>query len=313
MGARDFYSYTNEITQTQRTVSGEPRKYTKKRGMMAYHAPTDLNVALDTLAGGSVSIVAGATDWFPSRGDRAATGDILDITRLAGLSGVSKIDGGWIIGATARWSDILRAELPSFFGGLRAAAREVGSIQIQNAGTVVGNICNASPAADGVPPLLTLDAQVRIASKNGVRSLPLHDFLKGVRQTALQPGELVTGVFVPDQPTSARGAFLKLGSRKYLVISIAMVAAIVEMREGRIASARIAVGACSAVAQRLYALEAALTGAAADDFAARIQPAHLASLAPITDMRGTAEYRLSTISELCVRAVHLAIKENADG
>ena len=166
-------------------------------------------------------------------------------------------------------------------------------MQIQNAGTLGGNVCNASPAADGVPPLLVLDAVVELASLGGARRLPLADFIIGNRKTVLRPDELVTALLVPEPAPLARSRFLKLGARSYLVISIVMAAALVEAGEdGRVAAARVAVGACSAVARRLEALEAALVGQPLDGrLGAAVQPAHLAPLEPIDDVRGTAAYR----------------------
>src|SRR4029077_7065341 len=123
------------------------------------------------------------------------------------------------------------------------------------------NLCNASPAADGVPPLLALDAQVELASQAGVRRLPLEQFLVGNRKTQRRSDEVLSTVIVPRGLEGARSAFLKLGSRRYLVISIVMVAAIVDTdAEGRIKQARVAVGSCSAVAQRLIEIERHLAG-----------------------------------------------------
>ena len=99
--------------------------------------------------------------------------------------------------AATTWSEIAAANLPPAFDALRQAAREVGSIQIQNRGTIAGNLCNASPAADGVPPLLALDAAVELASANGTRQLPLSEFITGYRRTARQPDEILSAVIVP--------------------------------------------------------------------------------------------------------------------
>jgi CO/xanthine dehydrogenase FAD-binding subunit len=175
---------------------------------------------------------------------------------------------------------------------LKQAAREVGGRQIQNVATVAGNLCNASPAADGVPCLLALDAEIEIAGRHGHRLLPLARFITGPRRTALMPGELVVAIHVPRPQSEARSAFLKLGARRYLVISIAMAAATLECAGDVVSRARIAVGACSAVAQRLPLLEAALQGAAVDaSLADRVDPAHLAPLSPIDDVRGSGAYR----------------------
>lgn len=238
------------------------------------------------------SVLAGGTDFYPSRVGRAIEEDILDIGGIAALRGISVTAHGWRLGATTTWSEVIAADLPPLFDGLKQAAREVGGRQIQNAGTLAGNLCNASPAADGVPCLLTLDAEVEIASRMATRRMPLGQFISGARRTVLAPGELVISFHVPNPRRSARSAFLKLGARRYLVISIAMVAATLEITEDRIAAARIAVGACSAVAQRLPALEAALLGAPVDGYLAdRIDRANLAPLAPIDDVRGSADYR----------------------
>lgn len=253
------------------------------------------------------TVLAGGTDFYPARVGRAIDEDVLDIGGIDVLRGISAGADGWRLGATTTWTDLLRAELPPLFDGLKQAAREVGGRQIQNAGTLAGNLCNASPAADGVPGLLTLDAEVELARAAGRRRLPLAAFITGNRRTALAPGELVVAIHVP-RPAAhdARSGFLKLGARRYLVISIVMAAATVEIADDegarRIIAARVAVGSCSAVALRLPALEAALAGAALDGgLAGRIDPAHLAPLAPIDDVRGSAAYRTDAVLTLLRR------------
>ena len=269
---------------------------------MTYFAPDTLEDALAHLDATSMSIVAGGTDFFPAMEQGKAPETILDVTRIKGLGTISQDSTGWRIGAASRWSDILRADLPPCFNGLKHAASEVGSKQIQNAGTIAGNLVNASPAADGVPPLLTLEAQVQLASVRGTRVLPLSEFIIGVRQTAMQAGEMVTAILIPPQPDHARAAFSKLGSRKYLVISTAMVAAVIGYdAQGRINYARVAVGACSPVAQRLPALEADLIGTTGIDV--QITATHLTPLAPINDVRGSAGYRLDAVTELIRRTI----------
>ncbi len=256
-----------------------------------YVRPSRLEEALSALARPHV-VLAGGTDFYPARVGRAIDEDILDISVIAALRGIAATAEGWRLGATTSWSELFEADLPPLFDGLKQAAREVGGRQIQNAGTLAGNLCNASPAADGVPGLLTLNAEVEIASLAGTRRLPLDQFIIGVRRTALMPGELVVAIHVPKPAHEARSAFLKLGARRYLVISIAMAAAAIEIADGRIAAARLAVGACSAVAQRLPALEAALLDAPVDrHLAERVDLAHLAPLTPIDDIRGSAGYR----------------------
>jgi CO/xanthine dehydrogenase FAD-binding subunit len=184
----------------------------------------------------------------------------------------------------------------------------VGGRQVQVAGTIGGNLCNASPAADGVPPLLALDAEIELASFSGARRLRLADFLLGPRRTALQPGELLSAVIIPKAALQGRSAFVKLGARSHLVISIAMVAARLVVDQGRVTGAAVAVGSCSAVAQRLPAVEAALVGAAVASAAERVLGADVgAALSPIDDVRATAAYRHSAAVELVRRAVAEAL------
>jgi CO/xanthine dehydrogenase FAD-binding subunit len=264
--------------------------------------PTAVSDALAALAERRWTILAGGTDHFPARLGPPRDEDILDVTALAGLRRIEARPHGWFIPCGTTWTDLLEADLPPAFDGLRAASRQVGGVQIQNRGTLVGNLCNASPAADGVPNLLALDAQIVLASAAGQRQMPLGEFILGNRRTARRDDELVLGVFVPTLPTTARGSFLKLGARRYLVISIVMVSAVLDLaRDGVVRSARMAVGSCTPVAVRLPALEAALLGRRPSPDLIRAE--HLSPLAPIDDVRGSADYRLLAVRELLGRAL----------
>jgi len=271
---------------------------------MSYLRPRTVEEAVEMLAE-PACILAGGTDVFPALVDRPAPGRIVDLSRLEGLSAITLEPGLVRIGARVTWSALVLAPLPPCFAMLKAAAREVGSVQIQNAATIAGNLVNASPAADGVPPLLALDAFVEIAGPRGRLRVALADFITGYRKTVLAPGELVTAILVPRTIDTGRSAFLKLGTRRYLVISIAMVAAVVQAEAGRVAEARVAVGACSAVAQRLIDLEDALVGVdlAAAPLSSRVTADHLSHLDPIDDVRATAAYRREAALELVRRAL----------
>ncbi len=266
-------------------------------GVAGYRRPAQLNEALAALAEAPRTIVAGGTDFYPSRVGRPLDDDVLDITGIPELRPIREEEGrdegaAWRIPALTTWTDVIEADLPPYFRGLQLAAREVGGVQIQNAGTVCGNLCNASPAADGVPNLLALDAEIELASTAGTRRLALASFITGNRKTARRADELVTAVLVPKPGHAARSTFLKLGTRRYLVISIVMIGAVIEVDNGAIASARLAVGACSAVARRLPQLEQELKGRRLDRSLADIVVSrHLQPLAPIDDVRGTADYR----------------------
>jgi N-methylhydantoinase B len=243
----------------------------------SYRRPQELPEALDLLAQGSWQVMAGGTDVFPARAHRMAWGspndaDWLDITAIPELRGITRSDDSWRIGAVTSWAALRDADLPPGFDALREAARQVGGRQVQARGTLGGNLCNASPAADGVPPLLVLDAEVELASTRGRRRLKLAEFILGNRRTARAADELLVALHIPAARAESRSVFLKLGARSHLVISIAMVAADAE--------GRVAVGACSEVA-RLW---------------------DGTPLTPMDDVRGSAAYRHAAAAELVARA-----------
>ncbi|MGB0629830.1 MAG: FAD binding domain-containing protein [Alphaproteobacteria bacterium] len=273
--------------------------------MSSYLRPTALSDALSALAEGGRTIVAGGTDFYPARVGKPLNEDVLDVTAIEGLRAIEDKGDHYLIGATATWTDLIRADLPGWFRAMKLAAREVGGVQIQNAGTIVGNVCNASPAADGAPGLIALDASVRLASVSGERDVPISGFVLGNRKTARKPDEMVVGLRIPACGNDAKSTFLKLGARKYLVISIVMVSAVLEKAsDGTVDRCRIAVGSCSEVATRLPELESALAGRPADPALADIVTAdHLAPLSPIGDVRGSAEYRRDAALTLVRRAL----------
>ncbi len=287
--------------------------------MANYLRPKTLEEALAALAADAanppvdpldrLTVLAGATDfypvattkqaWFQPRAER-----ILDISAVGGLRGISETADGFRIGALTTWTDLIRAPLPPAFDGLKQASNQIGGVQIQNRGTIVGNLCNASPAADGVPPLLALDAEVEIVSQKAKRRLPLSQFILGNRKTALQPGELLTAIHVARPFESEQSRFLKLGARAYLVISIASVAVNIALdAQGRITRARIAIGSCSAVPLRLSALEERLQGLVPAQASRAVDASMLAALSPIDDVRASAAYRSDAALTLVRRAL----------
>ena len=262
--------------------------------MSVYLRPDNLGEALDALQRAPLTVLAGGTDYYPGRVGRPLDDDLLDLTGIAALRGIADEGDRWRIGALTTWTDLIRAGLPACFDGLKDAAREVGGVQIQNAGTIAGNLCNASPAADGAPNLAALEAEVELSAADGVRLMPVTEFLTGNRTTALEAGEIVTAVLVPKLPENAASAFLKLGARRYLVISIVMIGIVLVPDDGVVGDARIAVGACSPVTRRLPALEEALNGRPLDGRLGESVSAEAVEtvLSPIDDVRGSAGYRL---------------------
>jgi CO/xanthine dehydrogenase FAD-binding subunit len=268
--------------------------------------PTSLPDALRQLAAAPDSVLlAGCTDVFPALSKSPIGGPVIDLSAIETARTISLDQTEIRIGALATWTDIATTVLPRHLRCLQSAARLIGARQIQNVATIGGNLCNASPAADGVPPLLALDAEVELSSLAGVRRLPLDSFILGNRRTALRPGEILTAVVIPQWRVPVGSAFLKLGARHSMVISIAMVAVLVESAgDGTVARAAVAVGACSVVAKRLAALEQALRGqpisAALTDV---VTTDHLKSLSPISDLRASADYRRDVAATLIRRGL----------
>lgn len=265
--------------------------------MSDFARPADLSDALERAARGH-RVLAGGTDLYPNAGWTLA-GDVVDLTAIDALRGITR-GSGLRIGACTTWSEIAEADLPRALQALQQAARQIGGRQVQNAGTIGGNICNASPAADGIPPLLALDAELEVASLQGTRRLTLEHALLGPRKLALTAGEVLVAIHVPQDALAGESAFLKLGARSHLVISVVVGALWLRGHDGLITKARAAIGSCGPTARRLPALEQYLIGQPIDspDFdPALILPA----LSPTSDIRATAAYRSETAVSLLRR------------
>ena len=194
-----------------------------------YARPKNIEEALFTLASDNWKVLAGGTDLFPSLKEGSVNFNILDISALADLRGIKETQAEWIIGALTTWADLEKTPLTRSFNALLQAGKEVGSIQIQNRGTIAGNLCNASPAADGVPPLLILEAKLDLVSTHGTRTIPLSNFIKGNRKTSRRMDEIVKCIRVPKKKCIGNSAFSKLGAREYMVISIVMTLSLIHI------------------------------------------------------------------------------------
>lgn len=271
-----------------------------------YHRPLTLDETLHRLADGGSTVIAGCTLYYLDGRSRPLADRLIDITGVTELNGIGMAADHVRIGALTTWSTLANASLPVECAPLQQAAQRVGALQIQNVGTLGGNLCGAAANADGIPPLLVADAEVELRSTRHVRTLPLVTFLRGNRQTAREPDELLTAVIVPRRVGNQTGVFLKLARRAYQGVAIVSVAAQLGTDDAvRIASAGIVVGACSAVAQRLPTLEQRLlgqsiTGALATVFDPGVD---LASLTPMTDAMATADYRRDAAATLVRRAL----------
>ena len=214
---------------------------------------------------------------------------LVNLAELQELRGWSQEDGELRIGAGLTYTEAMRAELAELFPALAEASRTVGSPQIRNRGTIGGNLGTASPAGDALPPLLVEHARVEIASVRGVRTLPLEEFLLGVKRNALEPDELVTAVRL--DPSGSSQTFMKVGPRNAMVIAICSLAVAVDPEAGEV---RAAFGSAAVTATRVIVP----LGDAAS------LPERVAEAAsPIDDVRATAAYRRHALRVLAGRAL----------
>ncbi len=252
------------------------------------------------------SLVAGATDLIPLvRVGRWRPGLVVDITHLEALRYIKAVADGLEIGALASHAELIGSTLVQQHApALVEAAASVAGPQVRTRGTLGGNLCTASPAADTVPALLVLDAQVVLASLEGERRLPLAEFLTGPGQTALKPGEMLKSVVIPSAPPGAGMAFEKLGKRKALIISVVNAAALLAAEGGRIQDARLALGAVAPTVVRCPEAEAFLVGREPVD-STFAEAAHLIqeTIRPIDDVRASAAYRRVAAEGLAARAL----------
>jgi carbon-monoxide dehydrogenase medium subunit len=278
-----------------------------------YHAPRTVAEALDLLAqhGDACRLIAGGTDLILEieRGVRKQE-IIVDISRIPGLGTIERRNGTLSLGALVTHNQVVGAsETVAYAFPLARACWLVGAPQIRNRGTVAGNLVTGSPANDTIAPLWAMDATVTLASRDrGERTLPFDRFFLGVRKTALQPDEMLVRIDVPALKPTERGTFLKLGLRQAQAISVVNVAVIVEFADERnthhVSRARIALGSVAPTIVRAAAAEAYLAGKDLTDAVVE-QAAELTASAarPITDVRGSADYRRDMVRVLTARAL----------
>ncbi|HET6682555.1 MAG TPA: FAD binding domain-containing protein [Gaiella sp.] len=219
---------------------------------------------------------------------------LVSLAELAELKGWSRENGGLRLGAGLTYTEAMRPELAGLFPALAEASRTVGSPQIRNRGTIGGNLGTASPAGDALPPLLVERARVDIASIRGVRSLPLEEFLLGVKRNALEPDELVTSVRL--RPSGGPQTFMKVGPRNAMVIAICSLAVVVDPEAGEV---RASFGSAATTAKSVT-----VPLAEAGSLPERVADA----ASPIDDVRATAAYRRHALRVLAGRAVERCLR-----
>ncbi len=281
----------------------------------AYLTPRTLEEALAMLAGhrGEARIIAGGTDLvLQSQRGRCPSTVMVDITRLPGLDGIGERDGYIQIGALVTHGQVATSPLiRERAGPLAQACGWVGGPQIRNVATLVGNVVNALPAADGAVALFALDAEAEVATQRGRRWEPIAELYKGVGLCTIDScAELVTGLRFRPLGPEHRSAYQRLAQRRSLALPIVTVAAVVAVAEGRLTEARIAIGPVAPTPFRAARAEAALVGQppTAELFAQAAALAAADAHPRDSATRGSKEYRLDMVETLVRRALESAAR-----
>ncbi|HYB08203.1 MAG TPA: xanthine dehydrogenase family protein subunit M [Alphaproteobacteria bacterium] len=281
---------------------------------MRYEAPTTINAAVKLLSGkgGLARVLAGGTDLLVQmRTDRIAPDLIVDVKRIPSMRTVTANGGGFRIGAAVPGAELgEHRALRKAWPGVVEAANLIGSVQIQGRATIVGNLCNASPAADSVPALVAAGASAAIAGPRGKRVVPVEKVATAPGKTSLKKGEIVEAILLPKRPSRSGDAYLRFIPRTEMDIAVVGVGVSLTLdSKGVCTAARVALGA---VAERVILVpEAAkaLIGTKVDAEAlGRLAAAASAACRPIDDKRGTKEFRIKVAGVLARRAAVTALQ-----
>ena len=267
----------------------------------------DEAVALLKEKGSNTFVMAGGTDLLIKRRHQ-----IIHPQTIVSLKNISELNRisfnrkkGLTIGATALLGDVAKHRtILKIYPAIAKAAGNTANVQIRNMGTVVGNLCNASPAADNAPTLLAMNAELNIIGPQGSRVLPLEDFFTGPGSTALQPAEIVTSVFVASPPPGSGATYLHLSARGRIDCSAASTGVSLMLKGSRVDNARIFIGACGPTPLRMPKTEKKLisqkvTKAISEQ--AGLQASKESK--PISDVRANEDYRSKMVAVLVKRAI----------
>ncbi len=279
-----------------------------------YYEPKSLGEALELLdrLGGDAKVLAGGTDLLVKMKTGALRPKyIVNIKRIPGLRYIRLEEGVLRIGALTTWHDLEEDPVVERFPALADAVKQMGGLQIRVMGTIAGNLCNASPAADAAPPLLVYDAEVVLASVKGVRTVKLEDFFVGPGKTVMQPNELLVEIRVPAKGGSS--AFVKL-SRTSMDLAIASAAVYAEFEGEVVKEARVALGSVAPTPIRARKTEAVLKGRrVSEEGLIELLRTVSEEVNPITDVRASAWYRREVSRVLVYDALLKAFERSRGG
>ncbi len=281
---------------------------------MRYEAPNSVEAAVKLLASeaGMARVLAGGTDLLVQlRSGRAEPDLVVDVKRIAAMKAISAEAGGFRIGAAVSGAEMgEHAALGKLWPGVVEAARLIGSTQVQGRATMVGNLCNASPAADSVPALVAASATARIAGPKGRRDIPVEEVAVSPGKTSLAKGELIESVFLPARPAHSGDAYLRFIPRSEMDIAVVGAGVNITLDAGGVCrAARVSLGAVAAKVLLVEEAAQALIGTKIDEAAlAKLAAAASAACRPIDDKRGTKEFRIQVAGVLARRAAEIALQ-----
>jgi xanthine dehydrogenase small subunit len=255
----------------------------------------------------AITVIAGGTDLMVLMNARKLNArEFLDIWGVDELRGITDDGASLRIGSLTTYTQLIKSSLVQEYApALVAASRTIGAVQIQNRGTIGGNIVNASPAGDSLPVLAAADAQIEVGSLRGKRQVPLNQFYTAYRQTVLQPDELVLNVILPKLRAGERDFFFKVGTRRAQAISKVVLSARARSMGGRLESVRIGVGSVAPTVIRARDTEALLSGRPLTPVLIEQARREIAQeVSPITDLRSTEHYRRAVTANVLARLLH---------
>lgn len=279
---------------------------------MRYHSPETFEDAarIAAAAQGVTRFLAGGTDVLVQmRAGAVLPDDLIDVKKIPGVHDAARTaDGGWRIGVAVSGAKLgANAELVADWPGVVEGMELVGSTQIQGRATLAGNLCNGSPAADSVPGLVAAGASVEIVGPDGTRTVAVEEIPAGPGKTTLKPGEVVAAVILPPRGKAGGDAYLRFIPRTEMDIAVVGCAVNLTVEGGRIASARVALGAVGPKIALAPAAAEAIVGTTLDDAAlSALDAAARAACSPIDDKRGTVEFRTEVAGVLARRAARIA-------
>jgi CO/xanthine dehydrogenase FAD-binding subunit len=286
----------------------------------AFREPATLEEACRILAdnGPRAALLAGGTDLLRNiRYGEERPEVVVSVARIPELQGIRSDGGGLRIGAAATMADIASdPTVRALFPVLAEAAGQVGSAQVRNRATMGGNLCNASPCADTAPPSAVCGAELRLTSTSGSRTVRASEFMNGPGTTVLAPGEILAAIHFPPPVPHSGGAFLALGKRRAMEITIvsASAALTLEGRGGVVKEAAICLGSVAPIPMRARGGEALLLGKPpTDELFREAAAAASAEARPIDDLRASAEYRRAMVEVLTRRALSAALHRATKG